>query len=181
MKKITLITVVMMAVFHAKSQTIQYKNELSEEWQNLDACNAETKCLCEARVLKLYRDFSDFKVSLKKSDELYGDYETGLLANVNFSMFINLADIMQSFVNCQRMTDVKFIRLLLRKRVINTQMVGTEKFVSVKPSILQWVDCSQNKAQRLRGDSFPSQPSSSQSSSSERREDLSSGEKSLEV
>ena len=80
-----------------------------------------------------------------------------------------------------RWTVSKFIGLLSSEGVIDTQMVGKDKFVSLKPSILRWVDCSQNESERLRNDFLQSQPHSSQSSSSERREDLSSGEKSLKV
>lgn len=101
-------------------------------------------------------------------------------ASSSHSQAVSIKNLVKEWM-WNRWTVSKFIGLLSREGVVDTQMVGTEKFVSVKPSILQWVDCSQNNAQRLRGDSLPSQPSSSQSSSSERREELSSGEKSLEV
>lgn len=58
--------------------------------------------------------------------------------------------------------------------------VGTEKFVSVKPSVLQWIDCSDIEAERHRDDSLQPQATPSQSSSSERSETLSSEEKSLD-
>lgn len=74
----------------------------------------------------------------------------------------------------------KFIDGLNKIGVIAIKKVGTEKFVSVKPSVLQWVDCPHHKAYRLRGDFSQPLPPSLQSSSSERREDLSSGEKPLE-
>lgn len=54
------------------------------------------------------------------------------------------------------------------------------KFVSVKPSVLQWIDCSDIDAERHRDDSLQPQATPSQSSSSERSETLSSGEKSLD-
>lgn len=80
-----------------------------------------------------------------------------------------------------RWTVSKFIGLLSSEGVIDTQMIGKDKFVSLKPSILRWVDCSQNEDERLRDDSLQPESSSLQSSSSERRENLSSGEKSLKM
>ena len=80
-----------------------------------------------------------------------------------------------------RPTVAKFFEELSNMGVVHVQKAGTEKFVSVEPSILQWVDCPQDKARRLRNDSLQPQTHSSQSSSSERREDLSSGEKSFDV
>lgn len=94
----------------------------------------------------------------------------------------------QSKVNISRLTKkwkwsrptvAKFFEELSNMGVVHVQKVGTEKFVSVEPSILQWIDCPQEEVHRLRDDSLQPQTPSSQSSSSERREDLSSGEKSL--
>ncbi len=79
-----------------------------------------------------------------------------------------------------RTTVSKFINDLNNMGVVSIKKVRAEKFVSVKPSIFQWVDCPQEEAQSLRDDSLQPQTPSSQSSSSERKEDLPSGEKSLE-
>ncbi len=181
-KRIKFLMVFALGGVSAFSQTIQYKNELTEDWQTLDASNIEAKCLSKARALKLSGDFSSFKVSLKKSNGQYGTYETGLvinaclndypdnilanyygysnsclqevdmsevtgvnslqcfalgcvsLAKIDFpvstitnqislngafwrcsslqkadlTMFTNLKDIMQSFVDCYNLTDVRF-------------------------------------------------------------------------
>ena len=80
-----------------------------------------------------------------------------------------------------RTTVTKFINDLNNMGVVSIKKVRAEKFVSVKPSIFQWIDCPQNEEQSLRDDSLQPQTHSSQSSSSERREDLSSGEKSFDV
>ncbi len=79
-----------------------------------------------------------------------------------------------------RTTVRKFIGVLYDMGVVQVQKVGTEKYVSVNSSILQWQDCSQNEAERLRGDFLQPQTPSSQSSSSERNKSLSSGEMSLD-
>lgn len=181
-KRIKFLVVFALGGVSAFSQTIQYKNELTEDWQTLDASNIEAKCLSKARALKLSGDFSNFKVSLKKSNGQYGNYETGLVINTclndypdkilanyydynnsylqevdmsevtglnslqcfvlgcglltkidfpvstitnqislngafwrcfslqkaDLTMFTNLKDIMQSFVDCYSLTDVKF-------------------------------------------------------------------------
>lgn len=78
-----------------------------------------------------------------------------------------------------RTTVSKFINDLNNMGVVSIKKVRAEKFVSVKPSVFQWVDCPQEEAYRLRNDSLQPQSPFSRSSSSERREDLSSGEKSL--
>lgn len=101
-------------------------------------------------------------------------------ASASCNQAVNIKNLAKEWM-WNRWTVSKFIGLLSREGVVDTQMVGMEKFVSIKPSILQWVDCPQDKAECLRDDSLPSLPSSSQSSSSERKDDLSSGEKSLEV
>lgn len=80
-KRIKFLVVFALGGVSAFSQTIQYKNELTEDWQTLDASNIEAKCLSKARALKLSGDFSNFKVSLKKSNGQYGNYETGLVIN----------------------------------------------------------------------------------------------------
>ena len=54
------------------------------------------------------------------------------------------------------------------------------KIVSVKPFMLQWIDCSDIEAERNRDDSLQPQATPSHSSSSERSETLSSEEKSLD-
>lgn len=79
-----------------------------------------------------------------------------------------------------RTTVRKFIGVLYDMGVVQVQKVGTEKYVSVNSSILQWQDCSQNEAERLRGDFLQPQTPSSQSSSSERNKSLSSDEMSLD-
>ena len=79
-----------------------------------------------------------------------------------------------------RTTVSKFISVLCSMGVAEIQKVSTEKFVSVKPFVLQWVDCPEKEAERLRDDSIQPQTASSQSSSSERRKTLSSEEKSLD-
>lgn len=63
------------------AQTIQYKNDLTDDWQTLDVSDIAPKCLSKAKALKLSGDFSKFTVSLKKSNGQYGDYETGLVIN----------------------------------------------------------------------------------------------------
>ena len=80
-----------------------------------------------------------------------------------------------------RTTVTKFINDLNDMGVVSIKKVRVEKFVSVKPSILQWVDCPQEEAHRLRNDFLQPQTPSSQSSSSESKEDLSSGEKFFNV
>ena len=55
-----------------------------------------------------------------------------------------------------------------------------KKIVSVKPFMLQWIDCSDIEAERHRDDPLQPQATPSQSSSSERSETLSSEEKSLD-
>ena len=57
--------------------------------------------------------------------------------------------------------------------------MATEKIVSVKPFVLQWIDCSDIEAERHRDDSLQPQATPSQSSS-ERSKTLSSEEKSLD-
>lgn len=79
-----------------------------------------------------------------------------------------------------RTTVSRFISVLCSMGVVEIQKVGTEKFVSLKPSVLQWIDCSDIEAERHRDDSLQPQATPSQSSSSERSETLSSGEKSLD-
>lgn len=74
----------------------------------------------------------------------------------------------------------KFISVLCSMGVAEIQKVGTEKIVSVKPFVLQWIDCSDIETERHRDDSLQPQATPSQSSSSERSETLSSGEKSLD-
>ena len=64
--------------------------------------------------------------------------------------------------------------------VAEIQKVGTEKIVSVKPFVLQWIDCSDIGAERHSADSLQPQATPSQSSSSERSKILSSEEKSLD-
>lgn len=182
MKKLLfLLTFVLMSSL-SFAQTIQYKNELTDDWQTLDISKIAPKCLSKARALKLSGDFSNFKVSLKKSDETHEEYPIGLTINsclngypdkilasywsyfdhnllevdmsqvtglnsmncfllgcdkltkiefpkvtisnlitmdgafwdcyslekVDLSMFSNLNDIKQSFVNCLSLTEVKF-------------------------------------------------------------------------
>ncbi|RGN71356.1 hypothetical protein DXB51_28185 [Bacillus cereus] len=51
-----------------------------------------------------------------------------------------------------RTTVSKFIGVLCSMGVAEIQKVGTEKFVSVKPSVLQWFDCSDIEAERHRDD-----------------------------
>lgn len=65
----------------AQTPTIQYKNELTDDWQNLDVSKIEPKCLSKAKILKLSGDFSNFKVKLKKSNGQSEEYETGLVIN----------------------------------------------------------------------------------------------------
>ena len=79
-----------------------------------------------------------------------------------------------------RTTVSKFISVLCCMGVAEIQKVGTEKIVSVKPFMLQWIDCSDIEAERHRDDSLQPQATPSQSSSSERSETLSSEEKSLD-
>lgn len=79
-----------------------------------------------------------------------------------------------------RTTVSKFISVLCCMGVAEIQKVGTEKFVSVKLFVLQWIDCSDIEAERHRGDSLQPQATPSQSSSSERSKTLSSEEKSLD-
>lgn len=80
-----------------------------------------------------------------------------------------------------RTTVSKFISVLCSMGVVEIQKVGTEKFVSLKPSVLQWIDCNTDiEAERHRDDSLQPQATPSQSSSSERSETLSSEEKSLD-
>ena len=79
-----------------------------------------------------------------------------------------------------RTTVTKFLNDLNNMGVVSIKKVRAEKFVSVKPSVIQWVDCPRNEVQSLRDDSLQPQTASAQSSSSERRKDLSSGEKSLD-
>jgi len=92
---------------------------------------------------------------------------------------VNISNLTKKWM-WSRWTVSKFIDELNTMGVVCIKKVGTEKFVSVKPSVIQWVDCPCNEAQRLRDASLQPQSVSSQSSSSERREDLSLGEKSLE-
>ena len=79
-----------------------------------------------------------------------------------------------------RTTVSKFISVLCCMGVAEIQKVGTEKIVSVKPFVLQWIDCSDIEAERHRDDSLQPQATPSQSSSSERSKTLSSEEKSLD-
>lgn len=79
-----------------------------------------------------------------------------------------------------RTTVSKFISVLCCMGIAEIQKVGTEKIVSLKPSVLQWTDCSDIEAERHRDDSLQPQATPSQSSSSERSETLSSGENSLD-
>ena len=79
-----------------------------------------------------------------------------------------------------RTTVSKFISVLCCMGVAEIQKVGTEKFVSVKPFVLQWIDSSDIEAERHRADSLQPQATPSLSSSSERSETLSSGENSLD-
>ena len=79
-----------------------------------------------------------------------------------------------------RTTVSKFISVLCCMGVAEIQKVGTENFVSLKPSVLQWIDCSDIEAERHRDDSLQPQATPSQSSSSERSKTLSSEEKSLD-
>lgn len=80
-----------------------------------------------------------------------------------------------------RTTVSKFISVLCSMGVAEIQKVGTEKFVSLKPSVLQWIDCSDIEAERHRDDFLQPQATPSQSSSSsERSKTLSSEEKSLD-
>ena len=96
-------------------------------------------------------------------------------------------DVHQAMVNMSKLTKqwgwyrttvTKFINDLNNMGVVCIKKIRAEKFVSVKPSVLQWVDCSRNEVQRLRDASLQPQTASSQSSSSERRKDLPFGEKS---
>ena len=100
-------------------------------------------------------------------------------ASGDFLAKVNISRLAKEWL-WSRPTIAKFFDELNNMGVVHIQKVGTEKFVSVEPSILQWVDCPQDKAHRLKNDSLQPQSPSSQSSSSERREDLSSGEKSLD-
>ena len=99
-------------------------------------------------------------------------------ASGDFLAKVNISRLAKEWL-WSRPTIAKFFDELNNMGVVHIQKVGTEKFVSVEPSILQWVDCPQDKAHRLKNDSLQPQSPFSQSSSSERREDLSSGEKSL--
>jgi hypothetical protein len=47
-----------------------------------------------------------------------------------------------------RTTVSKFISVHCCMGVAEVQKVGTEKFVSVKPFVLQWIDCSDIEAER---------------------------------
>lgn len=67
-----------------------------------------------------------------------------------------------------RTTVSNFISVLCCMGVAEIQKVGTEKFVSVQPFVLQWIDCSDIEAERLWDDSLQLQAAPSQSSSSER-------------
>lgn len=182
MRRFTFLSILLLISSMASSQTIQFKNELTDNWQTLDASKIEAKCLSKAKALKLSGDFSNFKISLEKSNKQHESYETGLvintclndypdqilanyygyhnqylqevdmsevtglnslqclflgcdnLAKIDFpkatitnavslngafwqcfsmqkfdlSMFSNLKDIMQAFVNCRSLTEVKF-------------------------------------------------------------------------
>lgn len=81
MKKLMLFLALVLISSLSSAQTIQYKNELSDDWQTLDVSKIEPSCLSTAKALKLSGDFSNFKVSLKKSDGNYGEYFTGLVIN----------------------------------------------------------------------------------------------------
>ena len=74
-------------------------------------------------------------------------------ASGDFLAKVNISRLAKEWL-WSRPTIAKFFDELNNMGVVHIQKVGTEKFVSVEPSILQWVDCPQDKAHRLKNDSL---------------------------